>query len=158
METETAAESSTGQNDNSTDGNADSAVQNALEFTGSTVGEAHYTADVSLLARLISSEAQNEPFNGQVAVGAVILNRTEHSSFPDTLSGVIYQNGAFSSVVDGQFDQPIAESAYRAAREALNGADPSGGAIYFFNPVETNSAYLWSRPLIAVIGKYRFCG
>ena len=108
-------------------------------------------------ARLISAEARGEPYSGQVAVGAVVLNRIKHPSFPNTLSGVIYQSGAFTCITDGQFNQPVAESAYRAARDALNGVDPSGGAIYYFNPSTATSSWIWSRPLITVIGKHRFC-
>ncbi|MDR0915971.1 MAG: spore cortex-lytic enzyme [Oscillospiraceae bacterium] len=113
--------------------------------------------DVNLLARLISAEARGEPYKGQVAVGAVVLNRVKHPSFPNTMSGVIYQAGAFSCLSDGQFNQPIADSAYQAAREALNGTDPSGGAIYYFNPATATSKWIWSRPLKLVIGKHRFC-
>ncbi len=113
--------------------------------------------NVDLLARLISAEARGEPYVGQVAVGAVVLNRMEHPSFPNTMSGVIYQPGAFSCIDDGQFNEPVAESSYRAARDALNGWDPSGGAIYYFNPVTATSKWIWSRPLITVIGRHRFC-
>lgn len=113
--------------------------------------------DVALLARLISAEARGEPYEGQVAVGAVVLNRVEHASFPNSISGVIYQSGAFSCLYDGQFNQPVAESAYRAAKDALNGWDPSYGAIYYFNPATATSAWIWSRPLIVTIGKHRFC-
>ena len=113
--------------------------------------------DVDLLARLISAEARGEPYEGQVAVGAVVMNRIAHPSFPNTLSGVIYQNGAFSCLYDGQFDQPVAQSAYAAARDAMNGYDPTGGAIYYFNPVTATSQWIWSRPLIVQIGKHRFC-
>ena len=115
------------------------------------------SSQVDLLARLISAEARGEPYSGQVAVGAVVLNRIKHPSFPNTLSGVIYQSGAFTCITDGQFNQPVAESAYRAARDALNGVDPSGGAIYYFNPSTATSSWIWSRPLITVIGKHRFC-
>lgn len=115
------------------------------------------SSQVDLLARLISAEARGEPYSGQVAVGAVVLNRIKHPSFPNTLPGVIYQNGAFTCITDGQFNQPVAESAYRAARDALNGVDPSGGAIYYFNPSTATSSWIWSRPLITVIGKHRFC-
>ena len=111
------------------------------------------SSQVDLLARLISAE----PYSGQVAVGAVVLNRIKHPSFPNTLPGVIYQSGAFTCITDGQFNQPVAESAYRAARDALNGVDPSGGAIYYFNPSTATSSWIWSRPLITVIGKHRFC-
>ena len=116
-----------------------------------------YSGDVYLLARIISAEARGEPYAGQVAVGAVVLNRVKHPSFPSTVSGVIYQTDAFTCVSDGQFDQPIAESAYRAAQDALNGWDPSGGAIYYFNPATATSAWIWSRPLIVTIGNHRFC-
>lgn len=113
--------------------------------------------EVDLLARLISAEARGEPYEGQVAVGAVVLNRVRHSSFPNSVSGVIYQPGAFSCLDDGQFDEPVAESAYRAARDAIAGWDPSGGAIYYFNPVTATSAWIWSRPAIVTIGRHMFC-
>lgn len=122
---------------------------------GSSSGKG--SGDVDLLARLISAEARGEPYEGQVAVGAVVLNRVNHASFPNTLSGVIYQSGAFSCLDDGQFDEPVAESAYRAARDAMNGWDPSGGAIYYFNPDTATSAWIWSRPAIVTIGRHMFC-
>ena len=112
---------------------------------------------MALLAKVISAEARGEPYSGQVAVGAVILNRVSHPSFPNTIAGVVYQPGAFTCMADGQIDQPVADSAVRAAREALNGSDPSGGAIYYFNPDTATSGWIWSRPLIKVIGKHRFC-
>ncbi len=115
------------------------------------------SGDLELLARLISAEARGEPYEGQVAVGAVVLNRVEHASFPNSVSGVIYQSGAFSCLDDGQFNEPVAESAYRAAQDALNGSDPSGGAIYYFNPATATSQWIWSRPLIVQIGSHRFC-
>lgn len=115
------------------------------------------SGDINLLARLISAEGRGEPYSGQVAIGAVVLNRIEHPSFPNSLAGVIYQNNAFTCIIDGQFDEPVADSAYRAARDAMNGSDPSGGAIYYFNPVTATSSWIWSRPLITVIGKHRFC-
>ncbi len=114
-------------------------------------------SNVYLLARIISAEARGEPYEGQVAVGAVVLNRIEHPSFPDTLSGVIYQKGAFTAITDGQFNQPISDSAYNAARDALNGWDPSGGAIYYYNPAKTNDKFIHSRPIIKTIGGHRFC-
>ena len=113
--------------------------------------------NVYLLARLISAEARGEPYSGQVAVGAVVLNRVKHPSFPNTMSGVIYQSGAFTCITDGQWNQPIADSAYKAAQDAINGWDPSGGAIYYFNPSTATSSWIWSRPLIVTIGKHRFC-
>ena len=115
------------------------------------------SSDYQLLARLISAEARGEPYLGQVAVGAVVLNRVEHPSFPNSISGVIYQNNAFTCINDGQFYVDVADSAYSAARDALNGVDPSGGAIYYFNPSTATSSWIWSRPLIKTIGKHRFC-
>ncbi len=115
------------------------------------------TANVNLLARIISAEGRGESYTGQVAIGAVILNRIEHPSFPDTLSGVIYQPGAFTAVTDGQFNQPVASSCYDAARDALNGWDPSGGAIYYYNPAKTSNQWIRSRPVIKRIGNHLFC-
>ena len=115
------------------------------------------SGSLDLLARLISAEARGEPYEGQVAVGAVVLNRVEHPSFPNSIAEVIYQPGAFSCLDDGQFDEPVAESAYRAAQDAVNGWDPSYGAIYYFNPSTATSKWIWSRPLIVNIGKHRFC-
>ncbi len=124
---------------------------------GSGSSSGHSTSDYNLLARLISAEARGEPYSGQVAVGAVVLNRMRHPSFPDTLSGVIYQKGAFSCLYDGQFDQPVAESAFRAAQDALNGWDPSGGAIYYYNPKTATNQWIRSRPVITTIGRHVFC-
>ncbi|MBM6870515.1 spore cortex-lytic enzyme [Pseudoflavonifractor phocaeensis] len=125
--------------------------------TSGSAASSGQDATVALLARVISAEARGEPYSGQVAVGAVILNRVEHPAFPNTIAGVVYQPGAFTCMVDGQIDQPVADSAVRAAQDALNGADPSGGAIYYFNPDTATSAWIWSRPLIKVIGSHRFC-
>ena len=90
-------------------------------------------------------------------MGAVILNRVEHPSFPDTLSGVIYQPNAFSCLNDGQINAQVEESCKQAARDAMNGSDPSGGAIYYYNPAKTTNAFMLSRPVLATIGKHRFC-
>lgn len=114
-------------------------------------------ANVYLLARIISAESRGETYSGQVAVGAVVLNRVEHPSFPDTLSGVVYQPGAFTAITDGQFNEAIYDSAYQAARDALNGVDPSGGAIYYYNPDKTSNRWIRSRPVIKRIGKHLFC-
>lgn len=114
-------------------------------------------SDVNLMARVISAESRGEPYVGQVAVGAVILNRIEHPSFPKTLAGVIYSPGAFSCIADGGIDAPVAASAYKAARDALNGWDPSGGAIYYYNPAKTTNKWILSRPVIVIIGGHRFC-
>ena len=117
------------------------------------------TSDLQLMARAINGEARGEPYEGQVAVGAVILNRVNSSKFPNTIAGVIYQSGAFTAVSDGQINTPIAENStvYKADRDALNGWDPTGGAIYYFNPDTATNAWIWSRPLIKTIGKHRFC-
>ncbi|MEA4823761.1 MAG: spore cortex-lytic enzyme [Clostridiaceae bacterium] len=109
-----------------------------------------------LLARIISAEARGEPYEGQVAVGAVVMNRVRHPSFPNTIAGVVYQNGAFTAVTDGQINTPIADSAYRAASDALNGWDPSGGAIYYYNPAKTSNAWIRSRAIIKTIGSHIF--
>lgn len=114
-------------------------------------------ANINLLARIISAEGRGESYVGQVAIGAVICNRIEHPSFPDTLQGVIYQNGAFTAIVDGQFEEDVAESAYYAARDALSGWDPTGGCIYYFNPKKTNDEYMHSREVIKIIGDHYFC-
>ena len=115
------------------------------------------SSDYELLARIISAESRGEPYMGQVAVGAVVLNRIEHPSFPDTLSGVVYQKGAFSCLYDGQFWENIEDSAYKAATDAINGLDPSGGAIYYYNPVKSTNKWILSRPIITTIGDHRFC-
>lgn len=115
------------------------------------------SSDYNLLARIISAEARGEPYLGQVAVGAVVLNRMEHPSFPDTLSGVVYEKGAFSCLTDGQFYEPVDESAYKAATDAMNGLDPSGGSIYYFNPDKSTNRWILGRPVITTIGKHRFC-
>lgn len=117
------------------------------------------TSDVQLIARAINGEARGEPYEGQVAVGAVILNRVKSSKFPNTISGVIYEPGAFTAVSDGQINVPISEGStvVKAARDAINGWDPTGGAIYYFNPNTATNKWIWSRPLIKTIGKHRFC-
>lgn len=125
-----------------------------------TVAETQRSAsDVQLLARCVNGEARGEIYEGQVAVAAVILNRVKHPSFPNTISGVIYQPGAFTAVADGQINEPIAENStvYKACEDAMNGWDPSGGAIYYFNPETATNKWIWSRPLIIQIGRHRFC-
>jgi N-acetylmuramoyl-L-alanine amidase len=132
-----------------------------LKFLGlgsSSVSSSSYTnSDVRLLAKLIAAEARGESYKGQVAVGAVVLNRVAHSSFPDSISGVIYQKGAFSCVNDSNWSvAPNAES-LKAAQDCINGWDPSGGAIYYYNPAKTSNAFMHSRPVITVIGRHTFC-
>lgn len=126
--------------------------------SSSSSGSGGYSAgDLDMLARMISAEARGEPYTGQVAVGAVILNRVEHSSFPNSISGVLYQNGAFDALKDGQFSRAATDSAKKAARDALNGWDPSGGAIYYYNPKTATSSWIKSRKIIARIGNHVFC-
>lgn len=155
--TEAAVKSFQSSNGLAADGVAGTQTLKALGIQDGSTAANSNSGEVALLARLISGEARGEPYAGQVAVGAVVLNRMKHPSFPNTMSGVIYQSGAFTCVSDGQFDQPVADSCYQAARDALNGSDPSGGAIYYFNPATATSKWIWSRPLIVVIGKHRFC-
>lgn len=135
----------------------------ALGINASTTSNSSATTsdtnnqNVMLLARLINGEARGEPYEGQVAVGAVVLNRTRDPRFPNTIAGVIYQPGAFTAIVDGQIHAEILQSSINAARDALNGWDPSGGAVFYYNPAKTTNKWIWSRPVIKVIGKHRFC-
>ncbi len=136
------------------------AAVTAAFFPGGAGAETgSHSSELQLMARAVNGEARGEPYEGQVAVAAVILNRVKHSSFPNTVSGVIYQPGAFTAVADGQINVPIDQSStvYKACRDAMNGWDPSGGAIYYFNPDTATSSWIWSRPLIKVIGRHRFC-
>ena len=138
------------------DGVAGSATLAAMGISSSSASSASNN-DVYLLARAINGEARGEPYSGQVAVGAVILNRVKHPSFPSTVAGVIYQPGAFTAVSDGQIDAAMTSSCERAARDALNGWDPTGGAIYYYNPVTATNKWIRSRPIILTIGKHVFC-
>ena len=113
--------------------------------------------DLNLLSRIIYGEARGEPYEGQVAVGAVVLNRVRSSSFPNTIAGVIYQSGAFDAVSDGQINKTPNSTAKKAAQDALNGWDPSKGAIYYFNPKTATNKWIWSRPMTVTIGNHRFC-
>ena len=115
------------------------------------------SSDIDLLAKVISAEARGESYEGQVAIGAVILNRVAHPSFPNSISGVVYQNGAFSCVYDSNWYASVADSARRAALDAINGWDPTGGAIYYYNPKKTSNSFMLSRRVIRVIGNHRFC-
>lgn len=117
------------------------------------------TSDIQLLARAINGEARGESYEGQVAVGAVILNRVKHADFPNTIAGVIYQPGAFTAVSDGQINQPIDENStvYKAARDAMNGWDPTNGCVYYFNPNTATNSWIWSKTIVKTIGKHNFC-
>ena len=116
-----------------------------------------YNSNLNLLARVIYGESRGEPYTGQVAVGAVVMNRIKSSSFPNTLSGVVYQSGAFDAVKDGQVNLTPNSTAIKAAQDAMNGWDPSYGAIYYFNPSTATNKWIWSRPMTVKIGKHRFC-
>ena len=131
-----------------------------IEITTTSYGATNGNQnDIQLMARAINGEARGEPYEGQVAVGAVILNRVDSPQFPNSISGVIYQAGAFTAVADGQINQPISEGStvYKAAQDAMNGWDPTGGCIYYFNPSTATNKWIWSRPLVKTIGKHRFC-
>ncbi len=122
-----------------------------------TSSNSSYSSNVTLLARIISGEARGESYEGQVAIAAVILNRVKHSSFPNSIAGVVYQENAFTAVSDGQINITPSQSCYNAARDALNGWDPTGGAIYYYNPVTATSSWIRSRKIIKTIGKHVFC-
>lgn len=123
----------------------------------SSSGSTSNSSNVNLLARLIYGEARGESYTGQVAVGAVVMNRVRSSSFPNSISGVIYQSGAFDVVSDGQINLTPNSTAKKAAQDAINGWDPSYGAIYYFNPATATNKWIWSRPMTVTIGKHRFC-
>ena len=125
--------------------------------SGSSGSSASNSTDLNLLARVIYGEARGEVYSGQVAVGAVCMNRIKSSLFPNTLAGVVYQSGAFTSVSDGQINLSPDATAKKAAQDALNGWDPSYGAIYYFNPNTATNKWIWSRPVTVTIGKHRFC-
>lgn len=139
------------------------AGKNTLEAMGiftsssSSGSSSSHSSDVNLLARLIYGEARGEPYIGQVAVGAVVLNRVKSSKFPNTIAGVIYQSGAFDVVADGQINMTPDATAKKAASDALNGWDPTYGSIYYFNPNTATNDWIWSRPHTITIGKHRFC-
>lgn len=127
-------------------------------FTSSgNSGSSSSSSDLNLLSRLVYGEARGEPYSGQVAVAAVVLNRVKSSSFPNSISGVIYQKGAFNVVDDGQINLTPNSTAKKAAQDALNGWDPSYGSIYYFNPATATNKWIWSRPHVVTIGKHRFC-
>lgn len=128
-----------------------------ITTSSSSSSSTNNSSNVNLLARAIYGEARGEPYTGQVAVGAVIMNRVRSSKFPNTIAGVIYQSGAFDAVSDGQINLQPDTTAKKAAQDALNGWDPSYGAIYYFNPSTATNKWIWSRPMTVTIGKHRFC-
>ena len=129
-------------------------IYNSNSSSGSSSSN---SSNVNLLARLIYGEARGEPYTGQVAVGAVVMNRVRSSSFPNSISGVIYQSGSFDAVRDGQINLTPDATAKKAAQDAINGWDPSYGAIYYFNPSTATNKWIWSRPMTVTIGRHRFC-
>lgn len=114
------------------------------------------SSDLNLLAKCVYAEARGEPYTGQVAVAAVILNRVKSASFPNTISGVIYQPYAFTAVSDGQINLTPNSTAYKAAQDALNGWDPTYGCLYYYNPATATSSWIWSRKTVVTIGKHVF--
>ncbi len=128
-----------------------------LLYLGLSSSSGYSSSDVWLLAKLIAAEARGENYRGQVAVGAVVLNRVSHASFPDSISGVIYQKGAFDCVRDSNWNVSPTDAAKKAAREALNGWDPTGGAIYYYNPKTASNGWIRTRPVLTQIGNHIFC-
>lgn len=143
----------------SVDGIAGTQTLKAMGITSnsSSSSSSNNSSNVNLLARVVYGEARGEPYTGQVAVAAVVLNRVKSSKFPNTISGVVYQSGAFDAVADGQINMTPDTTAKKAAQDALNGWDPSYGAIYYFNPSTATNKWIWSRPMTVTIGKHRFC-
>lgn len=143
----------------SVDGRVGSATAAAMGLSlsgGALSASLHRESELSLLARLVSGEARGEPYIGQVAVAAVVLNRVRDAAFPNTISGVIFQTGAFDAVWDGQFDMEPTDSAIRAARDAMNGWDPTDGCLYYYNPRTATNAWIWTRTVQLTIGDHAF--
>ena len=125
--------------------------------SASSSGSSSYTSsDLYVLAKCIYAEGRGESYTGQVAIGAVIMNRVKSKSFPNTVAGVVYQSGAFTAVSDGQINLEPDKTAYNAARDAMNGWDPTYGCLYYYNPAVATSAWIFSRPTVTVIGKHVF--
>ncbi|CCY04295.1 spore cortex-lytic enzyme [Faecalibacterium sp. CAG:1138] len=123
----------------------------------SSTNSGYASSDVYLLAKLVYGEARGEPYTGQVAVAAVVLNRVKSNKFPNTIAGVIYQSGAFTAVSDGQINLEPNSTAYSAARDAMNGWDPTSGCLYYYNPATATSKWIWSRQVRLSIGRHNFC-
>lgn len=140
------------------DGVAGTRTLQAMGITSSSAtSSASNSSNLNLLSRLVYAESRGEPYAGQVAVAAVVLNRVKNSNFPNTIPGVIYQAGAFTPVSNGQINLAPDSTAISAARDALNGWDPSYGSLYYFNPATATNKWIWSRPYVITIGKHRFC-
>ncbi|MGY4690133.1 spore cortex-lytic enzyme [Salibacterium sp. K-3] len=143
--------------DNQTDNKVDENQSNQANIQKAmNVPEGYSENDIQIMSNAVYGEARGEPYVGQVAVAAVILNRIESSSFPNTASGVIFEPRAFTAVADGQIYMEPNEQARKAVLDAINGQDPSGGAIYYYNPVTATSDWIYSRPTVKKIGKHRF--
>ena len=138
------------------DGVAGPATLAALGMPTAAAAASQGESEIYLLARLVHGEARGEPYVGKVAVAAVVLNRVRSASFPNTISGVIYQSGAFDCVADGQINLTPDSESIRAARDAMNGWDPSGGCLYYYNPVTATSAWIWTREIRLAIGNHNF--
>lgn len=136
--------------------NSYQALQGAASSSGGANNGGYNNSEVYLLAKTIYAEGRGEPYVGQVAIGAVIMNRIRSASFPNTVSGVVYQKGAFTAVDDGQINLTPNETAMKAARDAINGWDPTGGALYYYNPAVATSAWIFDRQTVTVIGKHVF--
>lgn len=160
-QTENAVRSFQKKNGLTVDGVAGVKTLNAMGiFTSSSSSNTSSSpsdTNVELLARVINGEARGEPYEGQVAVGAVVLNRVDHPSFPNSISGVVYQKGAFTAVDDGQINAQMYASSHRAARDALNGWDPTNGAIYYYNPRTATNQWIRTREIVCTIGQHVFC-
>lgn len=157
-QTQNAVKSFQRKNGLTADGIAGKVTLNAMGISSGSSSSGKFTSnDIYLLAKVIAAEARGESYTGQVAVGAVILNRVEHSSFPDSISGVVYQAGAFSCVTDSNWKVEPTDTAKKAARDAINGWDPTGGAIYYYNPAKTSNKWIRTRPVIVTIGSHVFC-
>ena len=163
--TEAAVKQFQRKNGLTVDGIVGTATAKALGLTlsgssssGSSGGSSssNTSGNLYLLARLVYGEARGEPYKGQVAVAAVVLNRVKSSKFPNSISGVIYQSGAFSVVNDGQINLSPDETAIKAARDAMNGWDPTNGCLYYYNPSTATSKWIWSRTVMLSIGKHNF--
>jgi len=160
-QTESAVRSFQKKNGLTVDGIAGTKTLNAMGISTSSSSSGQSASpnevNIELLARVINGEARGEPYEGQVAVGAVVLNRVDHPSFPNSISGVVYQKGAFTAVDDGQINAQMYASSRRAARDALNGWDPTGGAIYYYNPKTATNQWIRTREVICTIGDHVFC-
>lgn len=155
--TETGAENKTGTENKTAAESKNNQPKTESANLSASNGMGLSENDLKIMANAVYGESRGEPFEGQVAVAAVILNRVKSPSFPNTVSGVIFQPGAFTAVADGQIWLEPNENARKAVQQALNGWDPTGGCLYYFNPETATSAWIWTRPQVKTIGKHIFC-